>query len=217
MDKIKKLLPHVRQSVVVTLVLMLVCGLLFPLLLQGLSQLFFKHQANGSLIEVNGQVIGSEFVGQDFTEPYFMKGRPSAVHYNTYKEDENGNKTLSDGSEFGGVASGSQNLAPSNPELKKRVEKDIEKFLKDNPDVKKEDIPTDLLTASGSGLDPHISPESAAVQLPAISKASGISMEKLEKIVEKNTKGKLLGLFGEETVNVLLVNLDIAQEMGLLK
>ena len=91
----------------------------------------------------------------------------------------------------------------------------MEKFLASNPDVKREDIPTDLMTASGSGLDPHISPASAAIQLPAIAEASGLSQETLKQIVEDNTQGKLLGIFGEETVNVLGVNLDIAQAMGL--
>ena len=199
-----------------TLVLMLICGLGFPLLLNGLSALIFPHQADGSLVTAGDKVLGSEFVGQEFTKPYFMKSRPSAVHYNTYFVDEAGNEVYADGSEFGGLASGSQNMGPSNPALAERVEADIAAFLEDNPEIKREDIPTDLLTASGSGLDPHISPASAAVQLPALSQASGLTVEQLEAIVANNTTGKLLGLFGEETVNVLGVNLEIAQAMGLI-
>ena len=140
-----------------------------------------------------------------------MKCRPSAVNYNTYtKEDKESGK-------YTGVGSGSKNYASTNPELVKRVEADITEFLKANPSVMKEDIPTDLLTASGSGLDPHISPASAAVQVPALVEATGLSKETLEAIVKENTQGKLLGIFGEETVNVLMVNLDIAKELGLIK
>ena len=213
MDTLKNLLRTLRPALTVTLVLMLVCGLGFPLLMTGLSALIFPARAEGSLVMVDGQAVGAEFVGQEFTEPFFMKGRPSAVHYNTYFEDENGSKTYADGSEFGGLASGSSNYGPSNPALRERVEADMEAFLAANPGVTADQIPTDLLTASGSGLDPHISPASAAIQLPAISEASGLSMETLEAIVEDNTTGRLLGIFGEETVNVLGVNVDIAQAM----
>ena len=216
MNFLKKIWNACKQPMLSTLVLMLICGLGFPLLLSGLSALIFPHQANGSLVTAGDKTIGSEFVGQEFTKPYFMKSRPSAVHYNTYFVDEEGKQVYADGSAFGGLASGSQNMGPSNPALAKRVEEDLAAFLAANPAIKREDIPTDLLTASGSGLDPHISPASAAVQLPALSQASGLSMEQLEAIVANNTTGKLLGLFGEETVNVLGVNLEIAQAMGLI-
>ena len=145
-----------------------------------------------------------------------MKGRPSAYHYNTYYQDEQGNRYYSDGTPFAGIGSGSNNYAPSNPALTQRVEADIEAFLEANPEVKREDIPADLVTASGSGLDPHITPASARIQIPALAAASGLSQEELEQIVENNTEGKLLGIFGEETVNVLGVNLDIAKAMGLV-
>ena len=216
MESLKNFLKTLRPAFTVTLALMLICGLAFPLALNGLSAVIFPDQAAGSLQVVDGKTYGAEYVGQEFTQDYFMKGRPSAVHYNTYFEDENGNKTYADGSEFTGLASGSQNMGPSNPALRERVEKDMEAFLAKNPEIRKEDIPTDLVTASGSGLDPHVSPDSAAVQLPAIAKASGLPMEKLEVIVADNTTGRMLGIFGEETVNVLGVNLDIAQAMGLI-
>ena len=205
-----------RQVILVTVILLVICGLLFPLLLTGLSSVLFPHQANGSLIEVDGQVVGAEHVGQEFTQDYFLWGRPSAYHYNTYYEDEEGNQTYSDGSEYAGLSSGSNNYAPSNPALAERVQADLEAFLAKNPDVKAEDIPTDLLTASGSGLDPDISPESAEIQVPRIAKASGLSEDEVREIIARHTEGKFLGIFGDETVNVLGVNIDIAMAMGLL-
>ena len=215
MEHFKNFLKAVRPALTVTLVLMLICGLAYPLLMNGLSGVLFPKQANGSLVMADGKAVGSIHVGQEFTEDYFMKGRPSAVHYNTYTVSEDGKKIYLDGSQFAGIASGSANYGPSNPALVQRVEKDIEAFLAANPDIRREDIPTDLMTASGSGLDPHISPASAAIQLPAIAEASGLSTEVLNQIVKDNTAGKLLGIFGEETVNVLGVNADIAEAMGL--
>lgn len=214
----KNILFHgLRQSLVVTLLLLLLCGLVFPVLLSGISAVIFPSQANGSLIYADGRAVGAANIGQDFTKPYFMKGRPSAYNYNTYYEDAQGNQYCGDGSAFAGPGSGSNNYAPSNPALIERVEADIEAFLEANPDVKREDIPADLVTASGSGLDPHITLQSARIQLPALAAASGLSEEELERIVENNTEGKLLGIFGEGTVNVLGVNLDIAKAMGLVE
>ena len=210
------LLHNIRQAVLVTLVLLLLCGFLFPVVLSGLSAVIFPHQATGSLIEVDGKTVGAEYVGQEFTEPYFMKGRPSAYHYNTYYEDAEGNQFYNDGSEFAGLSSGSNNYAASNPALVERVEADIEAFLAANPNVTREEIPADLMTASGSGLDPHISPASAEIQIPAIAEASGLSEDILRQIVADNTTDKMFGVFGEVTANVLGVNLDIAREMGLI-
>ena len=212
----KNFLHNTKRAVLVTVVLMIICGLIYPLVLTGISKVIFPRQAEGSLIRVDGKVVGAETIGQEFTEDYYMWGRPSAYHYNTYTEDENGNLVYSDGTEFAGVSSGSNNYAPTNEALTERVENDMEKFLERNPEVKAEDIPTDLLTASGSGLDPHISPESAQIQIPRIAEASGLSEEKVEEIVSEHTEGKLLGVFGEDTVNVLMVNLDIAKEMGVI-
>lgn len=206
-----KVLKGVRKPLMITVAMLLICGLAYPLLLTGISQIIFPNQANGSLITIDGQTVGSELVGQDFTDARFMKSRPSAVNYNTYTEEdkESGN--------YAGIGSGSKNYAPTNPALVERVEADIAEFLAANPSVTKEDIPTDLLTASGSGLDPHISPASAAVQIPALIESTGLSQETLEAIVKDNTQGKFLGIFGEETVNVLMVNLDIAKELGMLE
>ncbi len=209
-EKFKTSLSGVKKAFLVTLVLLIICGLIYPLVMTGLSQLIFPHQANGSLVKVNGEAIGSELIGQDFTEDYFMKCRPSSVNYNTYTEE------AKESGEYAGPASGSNNYAPSNKALVERVQADIDEFLKANPNIKKEDIPTDLLTASGSGLDPHISPKSAEVQLEKLEETTGLSMDTLQKIVDDNTEGKVLGIFGQDRVNVLGVNLQIAKEMGLI-
>lgn len=205
-----------RQAVAVTLVLLVLCGFLFPMVLSGLAAVLFPSQAKGSLVAADGEAVGAANVGQDFTKPYFMKCRPSAYNYNTYYEDAEGNQFYNDGSVYAGLSSGSSNYGPSNPALTERVEADIEELLAANPDVTREELPADLMTASGSGLDPHVSPEGAQVQIPALAEASGLSQEELEQIVADNTTGKLLGIFGEEAVNVLGVNLDIAAAMGLV-
>lgn len=203
-------LKEIKKPILVTLALLLICGVAYPLLFTGLSQLIFPNQANGSLVMIDGKAIGSQLVGQDFTDTRFMKSRPSAVNYNTYTQEDEENGS------YAGIGSGSKNLSPSNPELAERVKEDIDAFLKANPSVKQDDIPTDLLTASGSGLDPHISAESAAVQISALVENTGLSQDRLKTIVKENMKGKVLGIFGEETVNVLKVNLEIAKELGLL-
>ncbi|MGL5149547.1 MAG: K(+)-transporting ATPase subunit C [Clostridium sp.] len=204
----KEVLKQVKNGFIITVVFMVICGVLYPLALTGVSQLLFNDKANGSIIYVNSKAVGSELIGQEFTDSRFMKSRPSAVSYNTYTSGD---------SEYAGVASGSNNYAPSNPALVDRVKLDMDEFLKNNPTVKREDIPTDLLTASASGLDPHISPASADIQVAGISKATGISEKKLRAIVQLNTEGKTFGVFGEERVNVLKVNLEIAKELGIVE
>jgi K+-transporting ATPase ATPase C chain len=200
------------RAITLTLVLFILCGFIYPLAMTGVSQLLFHKQANGSIIEYNGKAAGSELLGQKFADSRYFHGRVSAVNYNTYKRedkipDKNG-KTA-----YSGVSSGSANLAPSNPALVERVKKDIDEFLKVNPGVKKEDIPTDLLTSSGSGLDPDISPQAAEIQVPAISKATGISIDELNTIVGKYTTGRTFGIFGEPRFNVLKANIEIAGKL----
>nr|WP_300004163.1 K(+)-transporting ATPase subunit C [Tissierella sp.] len=206
----KRLLKEIKTPFLVTLILFLICGLIYPLLLTGVSQLVFAKQANGSLISINDEIVGSSLIGQDFTDARFIKGRPSAVKYNTYTllDKENGN--------YNGVGSGSNNYSTSNEELSNRVKEDIDEFLEANPSIKIGDIPTDLLTESGSGLDPHISPESALIQVPQIAKNTNLSEDRLIEIIKLNTKEKLFGIFGEETVNILEVNLQIAQDLKLI-
>lgn len=204
-----------KSAVILTVTLMILCSVVYPLVLTGISQLAFHKQANGNLVKVNGEAVGSELVGQNFTDERFFKGRVSSVNYNTYTEedlisDEEGNVAYS------GVSSGSYNYGASNPELKARVEASIDEFLKANPTVKKEEIPADLLTASGSGLDPHISVKSAEIQVPTIAKATGLSEDELKQMIKDNTEGKVLGILGEEKVNVLTLNISVAKAIGII-
>lgn len=200
------------RATTVTAVLFVLCGFIYPLAMTGVSQLLFNKQANGSIIQNNGQAVGSELLGQNFTDARYFHGRVSAVNYNTYKpEDKTPDK---DGKTvYSGVVSGSANLAPSNPVLVERVKKDMAAFLKANPEVEKESIPADLFTSSGSGLDPHISPQAAEIQIPAISDATGISSDELNKIVDKCTEDRALGVFGEPRVNVLKANIEISDRL----
>ena len=203
----KCLFNKLKTPFKLSLVMFVICGLIYPTLMTGLSQVIFPHQANGSLIEMDGKVIGSELVGQDFTDERLFHCRPSAVNYNTFTQNEKERK--------GQVlpSSGSENLASSNPKLEKRINDDIEKFLQENPTIKREDIPADIITASGSGLDPHISVDAANVQIDRVSKNTHISKEVLKKLIKDNTENKLLGIFGEEKVNVLKLNLSIMREI----
>lgn len=182
----------------------ILCGFIYPLSMTGMAQIIFPSQSNGSIIYRDSEMIGSELIGQEFTDLRFMQCRPSAVNYNTYtlKEKKNG--------EYSGIATGSNNYAPTNIKLKERVQSDLKLFLNENPNVTIDKIPADLLTASGSGLDPHISPQSAYIQIDRIVKNTGISENDIIKIIEDNTKSKFMGVFGEETVNVLGVNIEIA-------
>ena len=213
----KKLGKSIGKAFVFCVVMMLLCSFAYPLALTGVSQVAMKEKANGNLIDQNGnptvypeEAVGSALVGQDFTEDYFFKGRVSSVNYNTYTEEQKEN------GEYAGVSSGSYNYGNSNPELKERIEKDLDEFLATHPGVKKEDVPSDLLTASGSGLDPHISPEAAEVQVKAVAEHSGLSEETVREIVKENTEEKVLGIYGEARVNVLKCNLGIAEKMGLI-
>lgn len=309
-----------RTPFLISVVMIVMCGLIYPLITTGLAQLLFPHQANGNLIEVNGKAVGSEWVGQLFTDPRFMRSRPSAVYYNVYSNEEKEN------GRYEGVRSGSANYGSSNPDLEARAAEDFVEFIKANMDaddippvllkvtdtffdpyivqddalkqipalvkstglsegelvqiidensagkingtpssvifetryrngtlsedqiqkvrdvlaasdgkimivskvnldifkrinkinINIEDMPADLLTASGSGLDPHISPAAARVQIPALVKNTGLPAETLLGIVERNTSGKVLGIFGEDRVNVLKVNIEIAKLLGIV-
>lgn len=211
----KSFLKLLKHATILTVALLIICAVIYPLALNGVSQLIFPKQANGNLIEIDGEVVGSELVGQQFTDERFFRGRVSSVNYNTYTEedlipDEEGNTA------YAGVSSGSFNYGATNQDLQDRVKEDMKEFLETHPGVKEEDVPADLLTASGSGLDPHISPKAAEVQVAAVAKASGLTEEKVREIVKDNTEHKVLGVFGEEKVNVLKTNIAIAQEIGML-
>lgn len=204
----KKYLKPIKTAFFVAITMFLICGFAYPLVLTGISQIVFPDQANGSIVEMDGKAVGSSLVGQDFTDQRLFHCRPSAYNYNTYTQEEKENGTYS------GVSSGSNNYAVSNPELEKRLNEEIEQFLKENPTISKDEIPSDIITASGSGLDPHISVEAANMQIDRIVKNTQLSREKVETLIEQNTQGKLFGIFGEETVNVLELNLSLVKEMN---
>ncbi|MGG7164550.1 K(+)-transporting ATPase subunit C [Clostridium ihumii] len=198
-------MKKLRKPIVVTLCLLLLCGVIYPLFLNGVSQIVFKDKANGSIIEINGKKVGSKLIGQKFTDKRFFVGRISSINYNTYEKDESYEK----------AASGSSNYGPSNKELVERVKSDMDEFLKNNPGVKKEDIPADILTNSASGLDPNISPKAAEIQIARVVRETGLSKEEVEKIVDECTDKKSFGIFGEDRVNVLEANLKIASKLGI--
>ncbi|AQY50633.1 potassium-transporting ATPase subunit C [Listeria weihenstephanensis FSL R9-0317] len=172
------------------LIFIVICGLAYPLAATGVAQVLFPSQANGSLIEKDNTVIGSKWIGQDFTAANYFHGRVSSI--------------ANDAS-----ASGSKNLAASNPELKKRTEATIAQLKKDNPTMKNTNIPADLVTNSGSGLDPDISVASANLQVDRVAMANQLDHTTVSKLVSDNTTNRSLGIFGEPRVNVLQLNLAL--------
>ena len=189
---------ELKKGIRLTIVLIVICGLAYPLLITGIGQALFPNAANGSVITHNGKEVGSRLIGQQYNNDGHFMGRISAVNYNT----------STDGKEID-ATSGSDNLGPTSDILKQRVEGDIKAFLEKNPTVSKEEISSELISQSGSGLDPDITPQGAKIQVDRISKATGISKDDLNKLIDKNTKGKWLGLFGAERVNVLELNMSV--------
>jgi K+-transporting ATPase ATPase C chain len=190
---LEQLLPAVR----ITLVLTVLTGMLYPALVTGIAQAIFPKQANGSLIEVNGKVIGSELIGQKFTKPEYFQGRPSAA-----------------GDGYDAANSGASNFGPTNQKLVDRIKGDAEKFRKENPDFSGP-IPADLLTASASGLDPHLSPASAAAQVARVAKTRGVPTAQIQDLVDHYTESRQLGILGEPRVNVLNLNLALDSQYPL--
>lgn len=172
-----------------TLVTTLVFGVIYPLAVTGLSKMLFPGQAAGSLIEKNGHVVGSKLIGQAFSSDKYFHSRPSAA-----------------GNGYDASASSASNLAPTNQALVDRVKSDVAKLQQENPGTP---IPADLVTASGSGLDPEISPAAAEFQIPRVAKARGISVDSLRALVARHTQTRTWGIFGEPRVNVLELNLDL--------
>jgi len=193
----KKLL----QALSVGLVFIVFCGFGYPLLVTGIGQIAFHGKANGSMIKLGGKVVGSELIGQSFTDARFFHGRVSAVNYNTFPAGTKPQDML--------PGSGSANYAVSNPDLTKRIQTDVAAFLKTNPGLTEKDLPADLFTSSFSGLDPNISPADAQIQVDGIAKATGISKSQIQQIIKDNTTGRDLGIFGEPRLNVLKANLEI--------
>ncbi|MEF2965994.1 potassium-transporting ATPase subunit KdpC [Paenibacillus sp. M1] len=179
-----------------SLILILLCGIIYPLASTGLAQLLFPSQANGSLVKDDeGIIVGSELIGQSFTDPKLFQGRVSSIDYNA-------------------DASGSNNYAPSYPELIERMQESANSWTANNPEVPVGSLPVDLITNSGSGLDPHISPKSAAVQIPRISSLTGLPEAELQALVGDATEGRDWGVFGEPRINVLKLNLALQQKIA---
>jgi K+-transporting ATPase ATPase C chain len=200
------MLRLIRPAIVVLVALTLITGLVYPLAMTGIAQVLFPRQAQGSLIERNGTVVGSELIGQVFESDKYFHGRPSAT---TAPDPNDATKTVP--APYNAANSGGSNLGPSNKALVDRVQGDIEKLKQENTSAA---VPADLVTTSASGLDPHISPEAALFQVPRIAKARNLTEDRIRQLVADHTEGRFLGLLGEARVNVLLLNLALDQLTG---
>jgi K+-transporting ATPase ATPase C chain len=183
------------RTTIVTLVL---TGLIYPFVMTGVAQVLFPWRANGSLLtDDKEQVVGSELIAQGFANPAYLQPRPSAAGEKGYDA----------------ANSSGSNLGPTSKKLQDRIKEDLKRLKEENPDASGP-VPGDLVTASGSGLDPHVSPQGALWQVPRIAKARGISPERVQAVVEANVEGRTLGVLGEPRVNVLLVNLALDRQFG---
>jgi len=195
------MLREIRPAIILLLGLTLITGLAYPLAMTAVAGVIFPKQAQGSLIEKDGKVVGSALIGQEFKDDKYFHGRPSA----TVAPDPN-DSTKTVPAPYNAANSGGSNLGPTSKALADRLKEDVDKLKAENPNAT---VPVDLVTTSASGLDPDISPEAAQFQVPRVAKARNISEDQLRQLVAAHTQGRLLGLLGEPRVNVLALNLAL--------
>ena len=195
------MIKHLVPAIMLTVLMMALTGLAYPLAMTGMAGLLFPHQANGSLIERDGKIIGSELIGQNFAGDGYFHGRPSAT---TDTDPNDSSKTVP--APYNASNSAGSNYGPTSKALVDRVKSDSDLLAATNPSTK---VPVDLVTTSASGLDPDITPAAALFQIPWVAKARGLPEDKLRRLVEDNTAGRLLGILGEPHVNVLKLNLAV--------
>jgi potassium-transporting ATPase KdpC subunit len=195
------MLKEIRPAIVFIVALTIITGLLYPLAMTGIAGVIFPSWSQGSLVERDGKVVGSELIGQVFTKDEYFHGRPSA----TVTPDPN-DPTKNVDAPYNAANSGGSNLGPTNQALIDRVKGDLEKLKEENSSAP---VPIDLVTTSGSGLDPHISPAAALFQVPRVAKARNMPEDRVRQLVEEQTEGRFLGLLGEPRVNVLALNLAL--------
>ena len=195
------MLNHFRPAIVLFVLFTALTGVAYPLAMTGIAQKLFPRQANGSLIEQNGKVIGSSLIGQNFTAAQYFHGRPSAT---TDTDPNDSTKTVP--APYNAGNSGGSNAGPTAKSLIDRVKDDTAKLKAENPNAP---VPVDLVTTSASGLDPHISPAAAEFQVPRVAKARGLQEEAVRQLVAEHTEGRTLGFLGEPVVNVLALNLAL--------
>jgi K+-transporting ATPase ATPase C chain len=195
------MLRQIRPAIMMIVVMTILTGFAYPLGMTGLAQILFPHQANGSLIEHNGTVIGSELIGQNFTSDKYFHPRPSAT---TEPDPKDPTKTVA--VPYAADNSAASNLAPTSQPLVDRVKDDAAKLHAENPAAP---VPVDLVTTSASGLDPDITPAAALFQVPRVAKARGLSEDQVRDLVAANTTDRFVGIFGEKRVNVLKLNLAL--------
>jgi K+-transporting ATPase ATPase C chain len=194
-------MKELRPALTLVVLFTILTGLIYPLAVTGVAQVLFPRQANGSLVVADGKVVGSSLIGQVFSEDRYFQGRPSAT---VGPDPKDPSKTVD--APYNAANSAGSNLGPTSKALIERVKGDVENRKAQNPNAK---IPTDLVTASGSGLDPHISPEAARFQVPRIAKARNIAEDRVRQLVDQHVEGRTLGFLGEPRVNVLALNMAL--------